>query len=186
MIGECHWAEAPTRLGSTRSTSSRGPKAISHIIPDAPPEAGSGTQPPETPLGKWYPVRNLSTIAAFDDVKAIDGWHNWYNGDQLLVSSNARFLREPQPRFENHRFDTRSVFAQFVEHEHEAGNWWQLEDHLPYMNKSRSLGYPVSILIQIFHASLIVGEDSMLLTMRIIPLAEHVHNLPIPLSQQSQ
>jgi hypothetical protein len=151
ILGECHWAEAGTR---STSSSSRGPKAISHIIPDANPDVGSGSNPPETPLGRWYPLTDLSTIAAFDSVKNLDGWHTWYNNDQLLVGSNARSLREPQPRFENHLYNTRSVFALFVEHEHETGNWWQLEDHLPYMNKSRTLGYPVSILIQIFHVSI--------------------------------
>ena len=166
---ECHWAEALPRLGgihrASTASSSQGPQPVRHVVPDANPEVNSGIQPPITGHGRWYPVTDLSLISAFEDIKHADGWNSWNpynwdeNYDQALVSSNTRYLREPQPRYDNSTYNTRSTYGQFLEHEHEAGIWWQLEDHVEYANKDRSIGYPVSILIHVFHRNADPGSS---------------------------
>ena len=164
MPGECHWASALPRVGGSRGGSSasgsRGPQPTANVPPDQPLTAPSAPRPPDATIGKWYPVSDLALITKLDDVGYMDGWHDWEDGDKVLVGSNTRFFRTPQPRYYNSEFPTHSTYARFLEHGHEHGFWWQLEDHVDYVELERSIGYPVECLIHVFHRPVGVEEAS--------------------------
>ena len=151
--GECHWSTAIPRMSSIRETSnsSRGPLPTRHIAPDTALSEPSAPTPPMSKLGRWYPVADLALVSKLDDVGYLDGWHNWEEEDKVIVASGVRMFREPQPRYNNADYDTRSTYARFLEHGHPHGFWWQLEDHVPYAGLERMIGYPVECLIQVFH-----------------------------------
>ena len=150
----CHWSTALPRLGSSRASSSAGvrvPQPTQHIMPDMPENIPSDNMPPQTRAGTWTPVTDLALISKLDDVGYMDGWHDWDEYDKVMVSSNTRYLREPQPRYDNALFSTRSTFARFLDNAHEHGFWWQLEEQERYEGKDRAIGYPVECLIHVFH-----------------------------------
>ena len=156
ITGECHWAEATTRLGSVRTRdtqTSRGPQPTRHVVEEATMEAPSAPSPPDTNLGKWRRIEELEIISALEEICYFDGWHEWDGNSKALVSTNTRYMREPQPRYTNSDFPLRSTYGQFIEHSHTHGNWYQLEDHVDYKDLDRYIGYPVERMVNIYHPS---------------------------------
>jgi hypothetical protein len=75
------------------------------------------------------------------------------NLTKLWFLQTQGYFREPQPRYDNNMFPTRSTFARFLDHPHEHGFWWQLEEQERYEGKDRAIGYPIECLIHVFHRS---------------------------------
>ena len=66
------------------------------------------------------------------------------------VAFDNQFLRTPEPRFDTESYPTRSVFGYFPDLSTMFSNWWQLQDNTP-SNVRGHIGYPVAILVHIFH-----------------------------------
>jgi hypothetical protein len=170
MDETCQWAVAAHRQRGIASAAPittaeqapamlREPRVAPIIEPVAPaeiPDAPPGSAPPAVLTLSWTPVSNIEVITKLDSFKVRDGWHFW-SGDPVAVWTNCRDLRTAEPRFSDSSFSSRSTYGWFLEHDHSNGNWWCLESNVPYLDADRRelrrvrLGYPVPILVQVFH-----------------------------------
>ena len=149
--GKCQWAEAQTRITLSRGGFPRDPRVpnsepVEEIaIEDDYPEVS----PPATPIGEWLPVSTRWLIEELDNIRRMEGWHKLTAGPACVAFDN-QFLRTPEPRFELVNYPTRSVFGYFPDLSTMYSNWWQLQDNAPSAVRGH-IGYPVAILVHIFH-----------------------------------
>jgi hypothetical protein len=102
-------------------------------------------------VGAWSPVLDQIAIKFLDLVGSSDGWKT-HESSQVLVVSNGRDLRTPEPRFSLADYPLRSVYALFPEHIHAKGTWWQLQDNVKAIVRG-TVGYPCPILVTVFHSA---------------------------------
>ena len=158
--GECQWAEASRRASSSRGGFPRDPR-----IPDISPAEEIAIAddypeitPPPTTAGEWLPVRTQWLITELDNIRRLEGWHKLTAGP-ASVAFDSKFLRTPEPRFYQESLPRRSVFGFFPDIQSTYGGWWQLQDNVP-SNKHDDIGYPVPILVHIFHPADTVSAPS--------------------------
>ena len=153
---DCQWTTAPQRArGYERLPNPlKDPKIPANVKPSIAPAEHVDEMPPPIPNFKWYSVDDLELITALDVCRDRDGWHSVLN-DPALMQFNARALRFPQPRFDVRDYPFRSTYAFLPDNTHARGNWWRLESWVRYAEPEyegrKSFGYPIPVLVSIFH-----------------------------------
>ena len=168
----CQWTVAPRRHrgnvrfapGSDEVIVPEAPEPLppalrprpnpAHVAPLlAPASAMEPMVPPPIPSMEWKPLTDMEMITALDQARGRDGWH-YVLGDIASAWINGRALTTCEPRYSSDLWKFRSSFGYFPACVHTHGSWWQLESYVSYLqspNTRKSIGYPVPVLIIIFH-----------------------------------
>ena len=147
VLGDCRYAATQTRRVGFRT--SADPYVPPQTAPEAAPDDVVFSAPPMSSVGAWSPVLDQIAIKFLDLVGSSDGWKQ-HDNSQVLVVSDGRDLRTPEPRFSLADYPLRSVYALFPDHVHAKGTWWQLQDNVKAMVRG-TVGYPCPILVTVFH-----------------------------------
>ena len=156
LPGECRWADAGTRASSSRSSSSGMPRVpVSKAPEEASADAADSDAPPAALTGRWTPETDPEVIQALERVRDEVGWHTASADWLACVNKNARYCRNPEPRYASVEYPLRSTWAHFDgDHVHAAGAWWNLEQDVDYkatLTGNAAIGYAVPTLIHVFN-----------------------------------
>jgi hypothetical protein len=135
----------------------RPPRNPPDQIASAPRDVPDPLPPPPIAELYWEPELNIELITTLEDCKNYTGWRKLNDHEYAFTSMTARALQNAEPRLSSERFSWRSTWAFLPEHAHSGGAWWCLETYAHITQEaykhlvSARLGYPVPVLVHIFH-----------------------------------